>query len=467
MTAQIDFETLWYASEWLIRFGALATVPLRRSPSAATSWLLLIFFFPALGLLLYLFIGRPRVPVARQKRARELRTFQLDVARRLKNDSCGDRSEAADFAQKLGRMPCVDGNSIELISDYDAVVERLLADIRSAKYAVDLLVYIFADDVVGKRIAAELGEAVQRGVRCRVMFDPIGSHRWRRGTLSLLRDAGVETREALPVHLILRRTRADMRNHRKLFVIDGLIGYAGSQNLVAKDFRPGVVNRELVARMSGPVVASLASTISSDWAMEALDRPDPFPVAIPAGSGELRAQLLPSGADYPFEGFETLLVWQLHRARQRAVLVTPYFIPDESIIGAMCSAASRGVMIDLVVSSVVDQRIVHLAQCSYFEQLLAAGIRIHLYRELLLHAKNASIDRDLGIVGSSNVDFRSFQLNEEASLLLYDRSIIDRLIEIQDGYILASDSLALDSWRSRPRLQQLSENIARIMSPLL
>ncbi|MFI0848962.1 cardiolipin synthase [Mesorhizobium sp. IMUNJ 23232] len=467
MTAHITFETLWYASEWLIRFGALATVPLRRSPSAAASWLLLIFFFPALGLLLYLFIGRPQFPVARQKRARELRAFQLDVAERLENGSSGDRGETADFAQKLGRMPCVDGNSIELIDDYDKVVERLLADIHSAEHTVDLLVYIFADDAVGKCITVELCEAVQRGVRCRVMFDPVGSHRWRRGTLRLLRDAGVETREALPVHLILRRTRADMRNHRKLFVIDGLIGYAGSQNLVAKDFRPGVVNRELVARMSGPIVASLASTISIDWAMEAFDRRDPSPVAIPAMSGGVRAQLLPSGADYPLEGFETLLVWQLHRARQRAVLVTPYFIPDESIIGAMCSAAARGVTIDLVVSSVVDQSIVHLAQCSYFEQLLAAGIRIHLYREFLLHAKNASIDKDIGIVGSSNVDFRSFQLNEEASILLYDRSVIDRLVEIQDGYILASDPVALDAWRSRPRLKRLSENIARIMSPLL
>jgi cardiolipin synthase len=178
-------------------------------------------------------------------------------------------------------------------------------------------------------------------------------------------------------------------------------------------------------------------------------------------------QLLPSGADYPLEGFESLLVWQLHHARSRVILVTPYFIPDEDVIGALRSAAARGVIVDLIVSEVVDQKIVHLAQCSYFEELLVAGVRIHRYRDFLLHAKNVSIDGELGVVGSSNVDLRSFQLNEEVCLLLYDAPAIARLTEIQEGYIAASSLLDLDSWNSRPRLQRLLENIARIMSPLL
>jgi cardiolipin synthase len=162
-----------------------------------------------------------------------------------------------------------------------------------------------------------------------------------------------------------------------------------------------------------------------------------------------------------------LLVWQIHRARKRVILVTPYFVPDEDVIGALRSAATRGVTVDLVVSSVVDQHIVHLAQCSYFGELLAAGIRIHRYRNFLLHAKNASIDGELGVVGSSNVDLRSFQLNEEASLLLYDAGAIARLNELQEEYIAASEPLDLAAWRARPRLQKLLENIARIMSPLL
>lgn len=463
-----DLYFLWYATEWLIRFGALAVVPLRRSPAAAAGWLLLIFFLPVPGLLLYLLIGRPRFPKSRHRRSRELRPFFADVAQRLEESGAGcDTGEVERFAQTLGRLPCAGGNSIELIDNYDGFIDRLASDIREAKRTVDLLVYIFADGAVGQRVAAELAEAVRRGVRCRVMFDPVGSHRWRRGTLLMLRNAGVEVREALPVRWLRHRGRADMRNHRKLFVIDGEIGYAGSQNLVTMDFRPGVVNRELVARVRGPVVAAMAAVVAGDWSMEDDGPPRPSPVAIPASAGEARLQLLPSGADYPMEGFETLLVWQLHRARRRVILVTPYFVPDGDIIGAMRSAATRGVIVDLIVSAVVDQQIVHLAQCSYFEQLLKAGIRIHRYRGLLLHAKNASIDDELGVVGSSNVDLRSFQLNEEASLLLYDADAIKHLQAIQEGYIATSDQVQLAAWRTRPRLRKLLENIARIMSPLL
>ncbi|HEX7853788.1 MAG TPA: cardiolipin synthase [Sphingobium sp.] len=462
-----DLRLLWFIAEWLVRIGALAIVPLRRSPAATTSWLLLIFFFPDVGLLLYLLIGRPRFPAERAQRWQKLHPFYADVAKQLEAAAGCVASEAKRFACTLGRMPCTQGNTVELIDDYDGVIARLVADIDAAAHHVDLLVYIFADDAVGQRITGALGRAIKRGVRCRVMFDPVGSHRWRRGTLQMLRDAGVEVREALPVRLLWRRSRADMRNHRKLFVIDGVIGYAGSQNLVAKDFRPGVVNRELVARVTGPAVASMAAVVAGDWAIEGSEPMAPPPVTIPDMAGDAHVQLLPSGADYRLEGFETLLVWQLHRASRHVVLVTPYFIPDGDVIGAMRSAAARGVTVDLVVSAVVDQRIVHLAQCSYFDELLAAGIRIHAYRDYLLHAKNVSIDDALGVVGSSNVDLRSFQLNEEASLLLHDADTIARLKTIQAAYIAASDRLELDSWRARSRLRRLPENIARMMSPLL
>lgn len=462
-----DLRTIWYVAEWLIRLGALGVIPLRRSPAAAASWLLLFFFFPLAGLLLYLVMGRSTFSSARERRWAALRPFFADQAERLEEAAGCEGGETAAFARTLGRLPCVGGNAVELIDDYVKVVDLLVADVDSARSSVDLLVYIFADDVVGQRVIAALGRATTRGVRCRVVFDPVGSHRWYRGTLRLLLEAGVEVREALPAHLFRRRGRADMRNHRKVFVIDGVVGYAGSQNLVAEDFRPGVVNRELVARVTGPVVAALATIVEGDWEIEGTTPPAPRPIVVPPVAGGARLQLLPSGADFPLEGFETILVWLLHRARRRVVLVTPYFVPDEDVVGAMRSAAARGVAVELVVSEVVDQRIVHLAQCSYFGELLAAGVRIHLFREFLLHAKNVGIDDELAIVGSSNVDLRSFQLNEEVSLLLHDAAEVARVTGIQNGYIAASDEVRQDVWRERSRLRQLGENIARIMSPLL
>jgi cardiolipin synthase len=459
-----DLETIWYTAEWIVRIGTLAVVPLRRTPAAARTWLLLIFFLPIPGLALFLAIGSPRFPAWRRKRFLSLLPFFEEMAERLRPyaPDLGHAAPIAGLASKLGHMPATDGNAIEVIDDYD----RLIADVDAAAVSVHLLVYIFADDEVGRRVADALGRAVSRQVQVSVMFDPVGSHHWRSGTLRLLRSRGVVVREALPFHLFRGRTRRDMRNHRKLFLIDGRIGYAGSQNIVAKDFRPGITNRELVARVTGPVVASMAALVSGDWSLETGHAPE-RPAAIPEAVGNAQIQLLPSGADYRLEGFETLLVWQLHQARERVIIVTPYFIPDEDVLDAMRTAVARGVAVDLVVSGVVDQRIVNWSQSSYYDDLLRAGVRVNLFRDYLLHAKNVSIDGRLAVVGSSNVDLRSFQLNEEASLLLYDAPSIAAVEAIQRGYLQGSDRLDLATWRSRPTLRKLAENIARLVNSLL
>jgi cardiolipin synthase len=257
-----------------------------------------------------------------------------------------------------------------------------------------------------------------------------------------------------------------MRNHRKLFLVDGRIGYAGSQNIVAKDFRRGVVNRELVLRATGPIVAEMEALFVADWFLETEEMLDEAP-AIPKAAGEAVLQLLPSGADFRLEGFETLLTWQLHRACTRVVMVTPYLIPDDDLIAAMRTAVARGVEVDLVVSGVVDQRLVNLAQCSYYDELLAAGVRIYRYPDELLHAKNVSVDGRLGICGSSNVDIRSFQLNEEVSLLLLDRNSIAALERVQEAYLALGERMDLARWRDRSRLRRTGEAIARLVSPLL
>jgi cardiolipin synthase len=460
----------FYIIEWTVRILALAILPWRRSPAAVRSWLLLIFFLPVPGLLLFLAIGRPRFPRWRRERFRALDPFACDMARRLeaaaKPDLATTEGEIAALAQTLGRMPPVTGNAIELIDNYDGVIDRLVADIDAARTHVRILAYIFANDPVGTRVANALARAADRGVAVNVLFDPVGSHRWRRGTWALLQKSGAEVREALPFRLLRGRTRRDMRNHRKLFLVDGRIGYAGSQNIVAKDFRPGVTNRELVLRATGPIVAELEALFIADWYLETEQMLDEAPT-IPQRDGTAVLQMLPSGADFRLEGFETLLTWQLHRACARVVMVTPYLIPDDDLIGAMRTAVARGVEVDLVVSGVVDQRLVNLAQCSYYDELLSAGVSIFRFPDELLHAKNVSVDGRLGICGSSNVDIRSFQLNEEVSLLLLDRNSIAALETVQEDYLRRSERMELARWRERSRLRRTGEAIARLVSPLL
>lgn len=465
-----SYGEAYYIGEWLVRIGALAVLPWRRSPAAVRSWLLLIFFLPIPGLLLFFLIGRPRFPRWRRERFGQLRPVVAEMARRLIAEAPAPLDpaglEIADLATRLGGLPAIGGNGIALIDDYDGLIDRLIADIDAAARHVRLLAYIFADDAVGLRVIDALAGAVRRGVPVHVIVDPVGSRQWIAGTLRRLAEAGVTARAALPFRLLRGRTRRDMRNHRKLFLIDGRIGYAGSQNIVARDFRPGVVNRELVARTTGPIVAEMEAVFLADWFLETAEMLETIPPIAPA-TGNVVAQLLPSGADYPLNGFETLLVWQIHQARHRAIIVTPYLIPDDALLAAMRTAVLRGVQIDLVVSKVVDQRLVNLAQSSYYRELMQSGVRIYRYRGELLHAKNVSIDGRLGIAGSSNVDIRSFQLNEEVSLLLFDAASIAQLEEVQRGYFARSERLDPVQWNQRGRLRRIGEATARLVSPLL
>ena len=243
---------LYYIAEWAIRLAMLAVVPFRRTPAAAASWLLLIFFLPVPGLVLFATIGSPRFPSWRNARVRQLRPFQDEIAGRMRDlaaPSTPLRQDIVDLAEKLGRLPAVATNAIEFCDDYDGVVARLVADIDGACRHVRILAYIFADDAIGRQVIAALGRAVRRGVICHVLLDPVGSHKWVKGTLLALQAQGVRVQEVRPFRLLRGRTRRDMRNHRKLYIIDGEIGYAGSQNIVSKDFRPGITNRELVVRV--------------------------------------------------------------------------------------------------------------------------------------------------------------------------------------------------------------------------
>lgn len=466
----LSLDLTYRLTDWACRLIALAVVPLRRRPAASAGWLLLIMFLPIPGMIAFAVIGSPRFPAARVRRFHQLAPYFAKIGQRLTAlappRDPGPFAPVFELAQHLGHFPPVSGNAVRLIDDYDGMLGQLAADIAAARHYVLILVYIFADDAAGRLIIAALSDAAARGVDCRAMIDPVGSHRWRRAVGRLLADAGVQTRWSLPFHLIRGRTRRDMRNHRKLFVIDGRIGYAGSQNVVDKDFRPGVTNRELVARVEGPLVAEMEAVIRGDWFMETGALPDgdfaPAPHA-----GDQQAQLLPSGAAYPLEGFESLLVWQIHSATERVVLVTPYFIPDDGLVGAMRTAVARGVRVDVVISAVADQHLVNLAQCSYYDELLGCGIGVHAHRGHLLHAKNVSIDGRLAIVGSSNVDLRSFELNEEVSLLLYGGSAVETLVALQAGYIENSTQLDLVAWRRRPIPRRFAENLARLISPLL
>lgn len=467
---------LYFASEWVIRLAMLVVVPSRRSPDAAKAWLLFAFFLPWPALILYHLIGRPAYPRWRQQRFERLPGLLAPAMAQIARTPASRRpalpenlAEAAILIEKLGRLPVLAGNEAELLPDYGGSLARLVADIDGARSHVHLVFYIFADDATGRTVMDALLRAVQRGVTCRVLIDALGSHHWARRVVERLSAGGVEIRLALALGFFRRRSaRADLRNHRKIAVIDGRIGYTGSQNIVDADFRPGVVNQELVVRVTGPIVLELQAVFVADWYLEteqALGGPDLFPALPP--SGEVAAQVLPSGPDYPTAGVEHLIVALIHGARHRVAVTTPYFVPDEPLLQALQTAAMRGVEVHLVVSGVADHPLVHLAQRSYYAELLRCGVHIHLFRDKLLHAKHLSVDGEVALIGSSNVDIRSFVLNAEVSLVAYSRDVVARLRAEQERYFAASVQLSSAAWAERSPVGKFAENLARLLSPLL
>lgn len=475
----MDF-TWWYwaffLSEWLIRLVMLVVVPFRRTPAAAKGWLLLIMFEPWIGLLLYQLIGRAKLRRFQREKVARLPQVMAPVVNRLANhphifhpEVGPTLSPAVALVERLGQSPILGGNAVELLTDYDDTIARLIDDINGAERHVHLLFYIFADDRATAPVIEALGRAVQRGVHCRVLADAIGSFSGLRTLRPKLQALGVTVHATLPVSIIpWKKSRLDLRNHRKIAVIDGQIAYTGSQNLVAAEFKQGLAFEELMVRITGPVVLEFQYVFAADWFLEtgeALDCVTDFPD--PQIAGNVPAQALPSGPLFPHQNNQRLFVTLVHGARERVVLTTPYFVPDEPLLQAMQTAALRGVEVHLVVSKDGDNRVVMWAQESYYEELLDAGVHIHLYQSAFLHAKHLSIDESIAAIGSSNLDIRSFALNAEVMLMIYDTEVTAELWAEQQRYFQNSRLLTAESWARRSFAKKVAQNLARLMSPLL
>jgi cardiolipin synthase len=471
-----SWSLAYYASEWAIRVLALWVLPRATRPAAARTWLLLIFLLPWPGLVAYLLIGRVHLPawrVAMQKRAGEVLAAAEGKAwqqsRRTRPQVKPEFAGAVVLAEQLGHLQTLDGNAVELLPDYDGAIARLIADIDAATHHVHLLYYIFADDPTGNRVADALVRARGRGVDCRLLMDGVASRRSARRLAPRLRGAGVEVTFLLPVGLLRRSTaRFDLRNHRKIAVVDGRVGYTGSQNIVGPEFIPGLPNRELVVRVRGPIVAQLDLVFVVDRWFETRNTPDLetlFPAAELAGTSP--AQLLPSGPGFARRTTHDLIVSLLHGAQERVVLTTPYFIPDDPFVQALETAVLRGVQVHLIVPERGTSFFVNLAGPSWYEQMLEAGVHIHLYQPRFLHAKHLSFDHSIAMIGSSNLDIRSFALNCEVSLLVYDQQVVDELRAIEADLIAHSRELTLEEWRRRPAWVQALQGIARLADSLL
>ena len=477
MSEYFSWSLLYYLSEWAIRVVMLFVVPRKRHPNSAMAWLLVVFFLPWPGLALYLMLGRYRLPQRRIEQHGEFLDALRTADRRLADHpnithpEIGPHAqEAVKLAETLGYMPIFGGNDAELISRTAEFIDKLVADIDAAKHHVHLLFYIFADDATGRRVADALARAAKRGVKCRVLVDAVGSRPMFKRLARRMIEQGVEVRQALQVGLFRRQmARIDLRNHRKLAVIDGSVGYAGSQNIVDAGYgRKDLAWYDMMVRLSGPIFLELQSVFVADWYFETeeiLEGGEYFPD--PPLAGEIAVQTLPSGPTYPTENYQRIVVATLYAAERRVTITSPYFVPDGPFLQAMQTAILRGVEVELVVPRRSDQVLVGAAGRSYFDELLDMGVKLYLYDKGLLHAKTMCVDGTIAFIGSSNFDIRSFALNFEINLLFYGPEVAAQLHAKQHAYMADSFLLTAERWNERPAIKKLFQNVARLVSPLL
>jgi cardiolipin synthase len=481
MTAAVFFYSFYELSSVVIRISMLCYIPQRHSPTTAMSWLLVVYFWPWPGFLLYAAFGSTALPRERVERHEALlRTLSADKGsfrRILDDESHWLPEELARFGalgKKLGDMCITTGNSFLLIDREEDFLKSLCADIDGAKESVHLLYYIFALDFMTERLFASLEGAVARGVECRLLVDALGAKHFLKKDASRLRSAGVRVEKALPQGLFRRTAttaRYDLRNHRKIAVIDGRIGYTGSHNVTEPSYggkAGGRLWKDLTLRLTGPVVLQLQGVFMEDWYVETRELlPMELVFPRPERTGQAVLQTVPSGPSYPWQNYQRLVVAALHGAKKRVVITTPYLIPDDELLHALETAALGDVRIQLVIPERSDQFLVGSAAKAYFDVLLDMGVEIYLFQQDILHSKTMSVDFNLAFLGTSNFDIRSFALNFELNLVLYGTEETSAIRMAQERYIADSRRLTAEEWGSRPRFLRVVHGVTKLFSPLL
>ena len=461
----------------------LYIVPRRKSPSMANGYLLLIMLVPTIGTVLFMLFSHPKLSRIRRRQQRTVDAMtaeELHYIAKNNKSSTGlpaneTQSSLARLAEVLGGFPVMSGNKISFYTGYDKSIDQIVKAISNAKSYVHVEYFILVRDSSTEKIFDELEKAQERGVKVRVLYDRLISRRYP-GHSEMIRrfdKARIEYHPMIPLSLIpgSKFTRPDLRNHRKIVIIDGDMAFTGSQNIVKKNYhrRDDLEYEEIVMKLSGPLVWQLNNVFRSDWYPESneplldlVEKQD-----LPKKTGTVLGQVLPSGPSHQEENNLRFYTSMVYAAKKRVGIVVPYFVPDDSFLDALTTAAQRGVEVVIINSEAIDKIIVGRAQRSYYEELLQAGVKIYLYdKPVFLHNKQLLIDDEMAIIGSSNLDVRSFALDLELNVVLYDTRTVKTLLEIEAGYLQKSTQLTLSSWMKRPFRHKLAESLARITAPL-
>lgn len=459
-----------------LAFAARAILRPAREPVSKLAWLMIIFVFPFFGIIAYLLTGEVYLGKTRMGKIQEIKAT-LAKPPILKPAPKLPPSFATAFgtASAINGLPLTSVTRSQLQKNSNEAVTALIADIAEARETVHVAYYIWLNDTNGTRMALALIDAATRGVEVRAMADAVGSDAFIRSSLwSEMGKAGVKLKVMLPKkHDFLRRnaSRFDLRNHRKLSIIDGAITYIGSQNMADPEFLPKKQFGpwyDVLVRLSGPVALHQQYLFATDWMTENGD--DISSTIIEKDTSRTlgsAAQIFGTGPSLPIGSMSDSFSAGLLAAQETVYITTPYFAPDTCLLQALLSTARRGVAVTILLPQRSDELFLSAIARSYYEDMLRAGITLYEFPLGLLHSKIMVIDEKLSLFGSANMDRRSLELNYENNILVFDVALSQALRARQDEYIAASTSITLTDVQSYSILKKLYYNICAILSPVL
>lgn len=464
----------------MLTLGFIARVLIRPrlDPSVRLAWIMVIEAVPLAGILAYLLFGEVRMNQAEVQRMADVR----DRLTGLRTPSPDVLASPPNFARPVvaanvavGGMDALQGNRINLLEESDAAIGRLVDAIDRARDHVHILFYIWLPDHSGARVAEAVERAARRGVACRLIVDALGSRalvrsaHWRR-----MKEAGAECVTAFPwglpfISILFRRL--DLRNHRKILVVDNRLAFTGSRNCadmafaVKSRYAPWV---DVLFSVEGPAVRQLQSVFLGDWmSYTGRDLGDMLQLVDAVDRPGMAAQIVATGPDRRAGSVSDCLSGMLHAARERVVITTPYYVPDAALDAAIRAAARRGVEVTMILPARNDSLVVGATSEGFYYGLLSAGVRLHMFQPGLLHAKIMTVDGRMAMVGSANLDRRSFELNYEVNMAVFDEALVAAIDARQASYLDRAQEITLNEVRGWSVLRRLRNNLLALASPLL
>ncbi len=449
-----------------------------RSAASRVAWIAVIMFLPIVGVIAYLFLGETSVGRERIRRAAEA---EQEIARPddsavLPHEADATALTLFHLTESINALPATVGNRITLAADSDAAIDELVADIDAARSTVHISFYIWLDDTNGRKVAAAICRAAARGVVCRLMIDALGSRAFlKTATCRSMRDAGAHVVAALDDVMRLGNLavgRVDLRNHRKIVVIDDRIAYCGSQNCadpafeVKPRFAPWV---DVFFRTEGPVVEQQQWIFLTSWAAESgeIITPDAVRAHQPDRADGAIAAVFGTGPTVRAGAMSSVFVACIEASRRELVITTPYFAPDEPLLQAICSAPRRGVDTTLILPEHNDSALVAATARSEYPALLDAGVKLFEYPDGLLHSKTITLDGRISLVGSANMDRRSLELNYENNMLVADEQVTAVVRARQQVYLDASSQVPPERVAGWSFGRRLVDNTVGMLAPIL